>query len=541
MAGDFNSVDINRSIEKKRKNSFLATYKTFMKEKIQPSSLNGRSQFIDTPLKLPTPPAIAMKILDTLLKTNFSSEDLAHLIEIDPALTIRILGYANSPFYLAANRNAGSVRRAIDVLGINAVRNIALSFSIVDALWDRGTGGFDYDSFWKESVIRASAASIFAAFTPCVPEDAFIVALLADVGKVLMFMARPDDYLTVQREVRGTGARDCDVERRMFTYDHQDIGSETLRSWGMPESIYQPVACHHSGSCKKENYADLRDVIQLADLTSKIYVSQASAQYMQRLCGLIKDKYSVNADDAYRIVDEVAPHAANILNSLDMPASQVRPYSALLQRANERLSDLHLEYDHLLRKFEEEKARAEMLERELREANERLIELVATDNLTGLRNSRYFHAQIQSEMLRAQRYAHKMALVMIDIDDFKRVNDTHGHLVGDMVLKSVAGLILGESRSGDTVARYGGEEFAVVLPETDLQHAAAFAERVRKTIEMVTVSIDKLKISVTVSLGVCVFDPAAHRLGKDDFIKAADKALYSSKKTGKNRLSIASY
>ncbi len=496
---------------------------------------------MDTPLKLPTPPAIAMKILDTLLRTNFSSEDLAHLIEIDPALTIRILGYANSPFYTAANGNVGSVRRAIDVLGINAVRNIALSFSIVDALWDRGTRGFDYDNFWKGSVIRASAASIFATFTACVPEDAFIVALLADVGKVLMFMARPDDYLMVQREVRDTGARDYDVERRIFTYDHQNIGSETLKSWRMPESIYQPVACHHESPRKTENCADLRDVIQLADLASKIYVSQASTQYMQRLCSLMKDKYSVNADDAQRIVDEVAPHAANILNSFDMPESQVRPYSALLQQANERLSDLHLEYDHLMRKFEEEKAKSEMLERELREANEKLIELVATDNLTCLRNPRYFHAQLHTEILRAQRYARQIALVLIDIDDFKRVNDTHGHLAGDIVLKSVAGLISGESRSGDTVARYGGEEFAVILPETDLQHAAVFAERVRKKIEMFTVSVDNRKISVTVSLGVCIYDPRTYQSGKDDFIKAADKALYSSKKSGKNRLSIASY
>ena len=511
-----------------------------MMKKIQPSSLNDRSQFMDTPLKLPTPPAIAMKILDTVLRTNFSSEDLAHLIEIDPALTIRILGYANSSFYADGKRNVGGVRRAIDVLGISAVRNIALSFSIVDALWDRGTRGFDYDNFWKGSAIRASAASIFATFTACVSEDAFIVTLLADVGKVLMFMARPDDYLMVQREVRDTGARDYDVERRIFTYDHQDIGSETLKSWGMPESIYKPVACHHEGPCKTENYSDLRDVIQLADLASKIYVSQTPTQYMQRLCSLMKDKYNVNADDAHRIVDEVAPHAANILNSFDIPASQVRPYSALLQQANERLSDLNLEYAHLVQKFEEEKAKAEMLESELREANEKLIELVATDNLTCLRNNRYFHAQLQTEMRRTQRFAREIALVMIDIDDFKRVNDTHGHLIGDIVLKSVAGLIAGESRSVDTVARYGGEEFAVILPETNLQQAAFFAERVRKKIEMFAVGIDNLVISVTVSLGVCIYDPKTCQSGKDDFIKAADKALYSSKKSGKNRLSIAS-
>ncbi len=133
-----------------------------------------------------------------------------------------------------------------------------------------------------------------------------------------------------------------------------------------------------------------------------------------------------------------------------------------------------------------------------------------------------------------------VALVMVDIDDFKRVNDIYGHLAGDILLKAVAGLISEESRASDTVARYGGEEFAVVLPETDLQYAVVFAERVRKKIERLTVNIDDLKIAVTVSLGVCIFDPKTSQSGKDGFIEAADKAMYKSKNSGKNRLSIAS-
>ncbi len=229
------------------------------------------------PLKLPTPSAIAMKILGTILRADFSSQDLAHLIETDPALTVKVIGYANPPFY-AGNGDVKSVKRAIDVLGIKVVSNIALSFSIVDALWDRGTKGFDYENFWKASVVRAAAANIFARFPGCSSEDAFVVALLADVGKVLMFMARPGEYLRVQEGVRGTGAKDCEVERRIFTCDHQDIGGETLKSWGMPESIYLPVASHHEGPCGKGDSILLARTVLRVCTTTDILASRSRAK-----------------------------------------------------------------------------------------------------------------------------------------------------------------------------------------------------------------------------------------------------------------------
>jgi diguanylate cyclase (GGDEF)-like protein len=254
----------------------------------------------------------------------------------------------------------------------------------------------------------------------------------------------------------------------------------------------------------------------------------------------MKDRYDLNAQDVHSLVDQAASDAAGILDNFEIPSSQLRPYSELLQEANEELFRLNLTYDQLLQKFAAENAKAEMLANELREVNQKLSELVGTDGLTGLCNYRYFHMQLHNEMLRAQRYMHSVSLVIIDIDNFKQVNDNHGHLDGDLVLKSVAGIIWGESRKTDTVARYGGEEFIVILPETDLKGAASFAERVRKKIEAHTVSVANVTIEVTVSLGVCVCDPKKCTPNSEDFIKAADKALYHSKNNGKNRLSVAS-
>src|SRR5208282_2844310 len=133
-----------------------------------------------------------------------------------------------------------------------------------------------------------------------------------------------------------------------------------------------------------------------------------------------------------------------------------------------------------------------------------------------------------------------VSLVMIDIDNFKQVNDSYGHLSGDKVLRAVAGLLWQARRNMDTVARYGGEEFSVILPETDLKGAAVFAERVRKSIESNVTDVDDVKILVTVSMGISVYNPNTSKLNKDELVKAADKALYNSKNSGKNKISIAS-
>ena len=129
---------------------------------------------------------------------------------------------------------------------------------------------------------------------------------------------------------------------------------------------------------------------------------------------------------------------------------------------------------------------------------------------------------------------------MVDIDNFKNINDTYGHLSGDAALRSVAGLIWETGRNTDIIARYGGEEFAVILPETDMKGAAIFAERVRKKIETNLIAVDNMKTRVTVSMGISVYDPNKGKRDKDEFVKSADKALYNSKNSGKNKISIAS-
>ncbi|MFL5835722.1 MAG: sensor domain-containing diguanylate cyclase, partial [Solirubrobacteraceae bacterium] len=158
-----------------------------------------------------------------------------------------------------------------------------------------------------------------------------------------------------------------------------------------------------------------------------------------------------------------------------------------------------------------------------------------TDELTGLSNHRRFQAVIVHEVGRAKRFGHDLGLVMLDIDHFKSVNDTYGHQQGDVVLRKVARVLRDSSREIDEPARYGGEELAVVLPQTDLDGAYRFAERVRTALEALRIPrLDGVgHLRVTASFGAAALPGTGE--DKASLIAAADAALYRAKRAGRNR------
>lgn len=169
--------------------------------------------------------------------------------------------------------------------------------------------------------------------------------------------------------------------------------------------------------------------------------------------------------------------------------------------------------------------------------NAKLYEQAITDGMTRLYLHRYFKQRLFDEIKRAVRFNRALALVMIDVDHFKKFNDTYGHQTGDEVLKRVAAIMRKAIRTHDLPVRYGGEEFALVLPETDMQGAVTVAERVRRAIEMDSIEVGGKSVKFTASLGVAVFPDSA--LEMESLIKAADIALYKSKEEGRNRVTEA--
>ena len=163
---------------------------------------------------------------------------------------------------------------------------------------------------------------------------------------------------------------------------------------------------------------------------------------------------------------------------------------------------------------------------------ERIRQLAHTDGLTGLTNRDTFDKQLSSELSRATRHDERVSLLMVDVDHFKLLNDAHGHVAGDDVLRRVAGQLREACREQDTIARYGGEEFGIVLPNTDADEALVMADRIRRL-----VAEAQEEPSVTISIGVATFPQDAIEV--HELVTAADVALYRSKRAGRDRVTAA--
>ncbi len=164
--------------------------------------------------------------------------------------------------------------------------------------------------------------------------------------------------------------------------------------------------------------------------------------------------------------------------------------------------------------------------------HEEIYRLTTIDGLTQIYNKRYFLETLEREIARSNRYRRDMSLVMFDLDHFKKINDSHGHLAGDSVLKILASTIKAKIRREDLFARYGGEEFAIVLPEIDGYNAHQFAEKTRRIVETTDFRFENTKIDVTISMGVATLDPDT--ADSAALIKRSDERLYEAKGAGRN-------
>src|SRR5437899_5102719 len=165
---------------------------------------------------------------------------------------------------------------------------------------------------------------------------------------------------------------------------------------------------------------------------------------------------------------------------------------------------------------------------------DRVKQLAYLDGLTGIFNRRFFELRIAEELERARRFNTGMAVVMVDIDQFKRLNDEFGHLLGDEVLRQVSSVFHQQLRKTDVVCRYGGEEFALLLTQTNAEQAFVVAEKLRKMVEKW--QFPGVPRAITISAGVAAFPQ--HGKNRDELVRAADSGLYLAKQNGRNRVCI---
>ncbi|NVN91228.1 MAG: GGDEF domain-containing protein [Desulfuromonadales bacterium] len=489
-------------------------------------------------IKLPSPPGIALRLMEALRNDEFSYAGISGIIQSDPALTARVLTVVNSAFYSLPEK-VGNLDRALAIMGVNAVKNVALSFILLDNLAGNADNGFDLNYFWKRSITAAVSSELLAPHVNLGGDDIFISSLLQDTGILVICLSRPNDYLKVLDEKKATGLAVEAIEDRMFGFNHQDVGSEILEKWGLPESIYLPIRYHHRHEQTPDQYRRQAKVLFLSGRVSSLYNDSLSAVKIREIGDILKDSLTMCDSFLNDLIDNVAEQSLKTITSFGMPSGDMRQFTQLLQEANEELFKLNRSYEARLEEISQEKSKTEKLALEQREAINRLWEISFRDELTGLNNRRYLQDFLEGELGRSAHYGSRFSLLLLDIDHFKKVNDTYGHQAGDLVLKAVGTTLQVNTRKCDIVVRYGGEEFIVVLPETGSQDALRIAEQLREAIATTDVAVIDHRVRVTISIGVAVCDMWKAKIAADRLIDAADNALYTAKKSGRNRVCMA--
>ena len=249
------------------------------------------------------------------------------------------------------------------------------------------------------------------------------------------------------------------------------------------------------------------------------------------------------------LVDAQSPEASNVFAvRLQMPrlaivAADGKPFADQERRLIAEVFDVIRVAEESEARYQELEQRMLSLQREnldLTVRNRTLSEVSSRDTLTGLYNRWYVIEKIDSELNRAIRHGSPMSLLMLDIDHFKRINDTWGHPAGDEVLKSVGKMLKESCRVYDVPGRYGGEEFCIVLPETKPGNTTVVAERIRKRLEETALPMGDASVAVTASIGIAGMDTQSEEamLSPAALIDRADRALYSAKTRGRNRIEM---
>jgi diguanylate cyclase (GGDEF)-like protein len=475
---------------------------------------------------LPSLPAIAVQVLELAQKDHVDIAEIARVISKDPALSLKILRTVNSSFYGRAN-TISTISHALVLLGLQAVKTLVLGFSLVNNLSKAKSKGFKHVTYWRRSVYAATAARLLASKLQVLQqEECFLGALLMDIGMLVLDQVLGEEYGQAHETVTNHQQL-AEIERKAFGLSHAEASGVVAEQWRLPPVLAIPMAFHD----RPQDVTDpalrkIADLVSLSGRCADVFVDERAADAIAYVRKALAETFQIGEADSDKMMAEIGNRTKEVASLFEVSISDAGNFEAVLKRANETLVDLTL--------------RSQQQAEKLAKQNIKLKEQAATDGLTGLANRAAFEQFMMKEFSNASTNGGAFSLLMIDVDHFKKINDQHGHPIGDQVLRALGNLLRKTARAEDLAARYGGEELALVLPNTSKAAAAAIAEKFRRLVAAKPLMCGNVAVTVTVSVGVAGIE---HRLPFKEvahLIKAADLAVYAAKHLGRNCVKIFS-
>ncbi len=612
---------------------------------------------------LPSPKGVALSLLDACQQENISIHEIAKLIQIDPALSGRLIQRANASNQ--GTRAISSVFDAVSRVGLTTVKGLAMGFSLIDQYQGGACKAFDYQKFWSHSLLMAIAIQELSKSTRvCSSDDLFACSLMARIGCLALATIYPTQYSElIEKETPNTPL--IELEKQYLQTNHNELTAAMLINFGIPKILVESVYYHEKPSESSFSEGSRpHQIVHLLYLAKQIadFGLASESERNKLISGLILlgGKISLDTESFGNLIDHAIQEWQSWGKLLKISATQLPPFHKMMNvsaprvenaaeasslrvllveddpsslvlvegllsnilghtvytasdgqqalslsmellphvvvtdwimpvmdglkltqslRATDWGQNLYIimltsledeeeiikafdagvddyvtkpinlrafrarlraawHYRTLQESWERDREQLKHFAAELAVTNRKLEHIALTDMLTNLPNRRAGINVLSETWSISERSGDPMAVMLIDIDYFKKINDTYGHAVGDKVLKEIAVSIRATARNSDRFCRMGGEEFLIICPSgsTDKKSAALFAERLRRQIKTQKIKIDETSIKVTISIGVALKNASIKN--PDHLINAADKALYAAKNLGRDKVCL---
>jgi diguanylate cyclase (GGDEF)-like protein len=476
--------------------------------------------------RLPTPPGVVFRLLALTRREDVAVSEVAELVGGDAALAAKILRFVNSPM-AGVRHEITSLQRAVALVGVRGATMTALSFTVLRSIKGEVCRGFNRQQYAVQSLGCGIAAKALASWTETAPPDeAFLAGLLSQIGRLVLAIGIPDDYARVIAEARQIPRDLPPLETRILGEAYPAVGAQVLRSWQIPESLCAAIASFRA-SDREQQASPLAKILRVAEIAAGVICPQTKGDPPDTrvFVEAAHDLPGIDNDRCADLIHVIATEIDSARTMLDIPKGEMRSPDNLQFEVRERIAELalamHLESQSMATQQQE------------------LMRKATTDALTGVGNRVEFDARMALELQRAGRSGTPLALLMIDVDKFKVLNDTYGHPAGDRVLQVVAHALDTNVRKVDYVARYGGDEFAIIAPDTLVEGVSSLAERLRRAVEGAAVRWEGTRLHVTISIGVSVYTDILNVGEASHIIRAADARLYAAKRAGRNCVEVA--
>ena len=484
---------------------------------------------------LPSLPGVAVRIIEMGRDPDVNIGALAGLLARDPALASRILRVCNSPLY-AQRRSTTNLHQAVMLLGLNATMTLALSFSLSEVFSSSASDRKTIVLVWRRSLISGLASRVIGASLKLGSlDELYLAGLLQDLGILALDAAIPERYAALLHKYRSHD-QFIRLERAALGFDHGEAGCWLMQHWGLPDRYGLAAHAVHDpdGGEVPEDVRGFVRCVTVAGHLADFFLGDHSEADLDRVAQSAEALLGLKHEEIDPLVQEVIAGLPELGLLFDLEILSPKVSAGLVDQAREILATRNL---RLIQQAAEHQQKVLEMER----ATEILQKAAIHDSLTGLHNRRYFDQILEAEFHQATDNGWPLTLGFIDLDHFKRVNDSQGHVTGDAVLVRVASVLKKNLRERDYIMRYGGEEFVVLLPGHGMEAAVKVFERLRAAVEGARHQGERgASFFITTSIGLATHMDGEQRIHDSvQLVRAADRALYDAKRHGRNRIEIA--